>query len=167
MGEVVFIDKGEMEQVPEAVREAFSKESGSIPHVALSDANGTKVYGTANHKALVGGLDKALKEAKRAMRADTSGAPAKPAANATEKPAVAESAGSGAIKLTDKNGGKEVTGAPLEEWKSAKGTALTARVTHVSKTKVTFVTDKGKSVTINQSELAPESFTRLQEIVSP
>ena len=171
MGEVVFIDQGEMEKAPEAVREAFAKESGPIPQVALSDANGTKVYGTANHKALVGGLDKALKDAKRAMRADTAGAPAKPAPAPAggDKPASGEAAAPtpGDIKITDKDGGKAVSGAPLESWKNTKGTAMVARVTHVTKTKVTLVTDKGRTVTVNQVDLAPESFERLQEILNP
>ena len=160
-----------MDKAPEAVREAFAKESGSIPHAALSDANGTKVYGTANHKALIAGVDKALKDAKRAFRADQSGAPApatKPApADSKDAPAKdAAPAGPAEVKVTEKNGEKTVAGAPLEEWKNAKGTAIVARLTRVTKTKATLVTDKGKTITINQSELAPESLTRMQEILS-
>jgi hypothetical protein len=167
MGEVVFIDKGEMDQVPTAVREAFSKESGPIPQVALSDANGTKVYGTSNHKALVGGLDKALRDAKRALRDDLKGAPDKPATADAKSPPSSEPPPPGDIKVTEKNGEKDVTGAPLEQWKSSKGSTVVARVTRVSKFKVTLQTDKGKTVTLNQADLAAESYSRLQEIINP
>ena len=71
MGEVVFIDQGESDKVPSAVREALSKVSGAIPHVALSDSTGTKVYGTSSHAALLKeGLNGALRDAKRAMHDD-------------------------------------------------------------------------------------------------
>jgi hypothetical protein len=168
MGEVVFIDQGEMDKAPTAVREAFSKESGPIPQVALSNPEGTKVYGTSNHTALKGGLDKAMRDAKRAMRDDLSSNPSKPATTAAAKTASAsESASSKDIKVTEKNGVKDVAGAPIEDWKSSKGTVITARLSSVSKYKITLVTDKGKTVTVNQSDLAADSFTRLQEIINP
>ena len=169
MGEVVFIDSGEMDKVPAAVREALNNESGSIPKVALSNSSGEKVYGTASHKALLGGVDKALKDAKRAMKADTSpaGAPPKPAA-ADSKESSSDSAPSTAeIKVTDKGGGtKEIAGAPLEDWVSSKGTKLNARLTKISGAKVTLVTDAKKTITVNQTDLSTESFQRLQEILS-
>jgi len=169
MGEVVFIDQGEMDKAPAAVREAFGKESGPIPHVALSDASATKVYGTSNHSALKGGLDSALKLAKRAMREDMKNGTAPKATETAAKPA---SAGDSAaapladIKITEKSGVKDVTGAPLEAWTNSKGTSITARLTRTSGVKVTLVTDQGKTVTLNQADLAPDSFTRLQEILS-
>jgi len=171
MGEVVFIDKGEMDKVPTAVREAFSRESGPIPQVALSDPGGTKVYGTSNHTALVGGLEKAMRTAKRAMRDDLSPAPAKPAASAS-KPSSSSESDSGSeskpqIKVTEKNGVKQITGAPFEQWVSSKGVVIMARLTSVSKGKVTLATDKGKAFTVNQADLAEDSVKRLQEIISP
>ena len=39
-----------------------------------------------------------------------------------------------------------------------------AVLTRATGTKVTLQTDKGKLITLNQSELAPESFKRVQEI---
>jgi hypothetical protein len=171
MGEVVFVDNGETDKVPAAVREALNKESGAIPKVALSNATGDKVYGTASHKALVGGLDKALRDAKRAMRDDAKGAAPKPATADSKTAPASDSetpAAPGDIKVTaDKNGEKNVTGAPLEQWKNSKGTAVIAKVTRVSKTKLTLLTDKGKTVTINQADLAAESYSRLQEILNP
>ena len=171
LGEIVFVDTqatGEMDNVPTAVKDALSRQGGPIPKVALSNASGDKVYGTASHTELKGGLDKAMKDAKRAMREDKNGTPpaAKPAtvAKSDDKSSAAEPA-STEMKVTDKNGVKEITGAPLEQWTNAKGTALTAKVTRVTGTKVTLLTDKGKSITIAQVELAKESFDRLQEII--
>jgi hypothetical protein len=165
MGEVVFVDSGtsDMDSLPDAVKQAFSSESGNLPKVALSNASGDKVYGTSSHKALLGGLDKALRDAKRAMKADTTpgAAPAKPAAAAAGKTPAASD-----IKVTDKGGSKEITGAPVEEWVSSKGTKLSARLTRVAGAKLTFVTDANKTITVNQTDLAPESFQRLQEIIA-
>jgi len=172
MGEVVFIDKGEMDKAPSAVREAFSKESGSIPHVALSNASGTKVYGTSNHKALVGGLSMAMRDAKRAMKADVSGATdSKPAETSTKSPSAGDSASDtapppGDIKITESKGVKDISGAPLEEWVNSRGTKVIARLTRTTATKVTLQTDKGKTIILNQSELAPDSYKRVQEITS-
>lgn len=171
MGEVVFIDKGEMDKVPTAVREAFSRESGAIPQVALSDAGGTKVYGTANHEKLVGGLDKAMRTAKRALRDDVSGTPAKPATadskSASDSESESGSESKSAIKVTEKNGVKQITGAPFEQWVSSKGVVIMARLTSVSKTKVTLANDKGKTFAVNQADLAEDSVKRLQEIINP
>ncbi len=172
MGELVFVDStatGDMDKVPAAVKQALSSQSGPIPKVALSDAAGSKVYGTASHTELKGGLDKALKEAKRAQRADLAGTPApsavaKPAASAGKEPSDSP-AGSSNPVVTEKNGSKEVANAPLEQWTNSKGTGITAKLTKVAGTKVTLVTDKGKAITLGQSELAPESFARLQEIL--
>src|SRR5262245_30648271 len=137
MGEVVFIDKGEMDKVPSAVREAFSKQTGPIPQVALSNANGEKVYGTSNHTALVGGLDKALRDAKRAMRDDlknakpdaaaAGGGGGKPSKSSESEPESGEA--KSAVKVTEKNGVKLVTGAPYEQWVSTKGVVIMARLT--------------------------------------
>jgi len=173
MGEIVFIDSGtssELDSVPAAVKEAIIKQGGPLPRVALSNASGDKVYGTACHTELKGGLDKALKEARRAMREDKSGSSSTAAAKpADTKPASgAESAdpsSPGELKVTDNKGGKEVTGAPLESWTSTKGTSITAKVTKVTGTKVTLVTDKGKTITIAQADLAKESCDRLKEII--
>jgi hypothetical protein len=174
MGEIVFIDSAtssEMENVPAAVKEALSKQGGPIPKVALSNASGDKVYGTASHTELKGGLDKALKDARRAMREDKSGASstaaAKPAAGKTESKESESSAPSAPaeLKVTDNKGVKDITGAPLEQWTNTKGTSLTAKVTKVTGTKVTLVTDKGKAITIAQADLAKESYDRLQEIL--
>lgn len=169
MGEVVFIDQGEMDKAPAAVREALSKETGPIPQVALSDSSGTKVYGTSNHTALKGGLDTALRTAKRAMRDDMKNGTTPKAAETATRPSSAGAGASAApadIKVTEKNGVKDITGAPLEAWTNAKGTAVTARLTRLSGVKVTLVTDQGKTVALSQADLAPESFTRLQEILS-
>ena len=170
MGEVVFIDQGEMDKAPTAVREAFAKESGPIPHVALSDSSATKVYGTSNHTALKGGLDSALKLAKRALRDDLKNGTAPKADTAAAKTASAGDSATapapGDIKITEKSGVKDITGAPLEAWKNSKGSSVTARLTRTSGVKVTLVTDQGKTITLNQSDLAPDSFTRLQEILS-
>ena len=173
MGELVFVDSkttGDMDKVPDAVKQALSSQSGPIPKVALSDATGSKVYGTASHTELKGGLDKALKDAKRALRADLQGGTApKPAAAAkTEPPADKESttdSGPSDPVVTEKNGAKEVANAPLEQWTNSKGTSITAKLTKVAGTKVTLVTDKGKAITLGQADLAPESYTRLQEIL--
>ena len=76
MGELVFVDSkatGDMDKVPDAVKQALSSQSGPIPKVALSDATGSKVYGTASHTELKGGLEKAMKDAKRALKADMAG----------------------------------------------------------------------------------------------
>ena len=171
MGEVVFIDSqatGDMDKVPAAVKEALSKQSGALPQVALSDAAGTKVYGTAAHEQLKGGLDKALRDAKKAMKSDQSGTPvAKPAA--TARPAASTGNNpepAGDPKVTEKNGTKEVANAPLEQWTSSKGTSVTARLTKVVGVKVTLVTDAGKTVTLGQADLAPASYERLQEILT-
>jgi hypothetical protein len=177
MGELVFIDSdttGDMDKVPDAVKQALSSQSGPIPKVALSDATGAKVYGTASHTELKGGLAAALKDAKRAMREDQNPkggiAPktAAPAAKSgsSETPAETTPASVGDPVVTEKNGSKEVTGAPLEQWTSSKGTSITARLTKVAGTKVTLVTDKGKPITLGQAELAPASYQRLQEILS-
>lgn len=168
MGEIVFIDQGEMEKAPAAVREAFSKESGPIPQVALSDASATKVYGTANHSTLKKGLASAMKTAKRALGEDLRNGTAPKAE--TAKPATAGDSASapapGDIKITEKSGVKDISGAPLEAWTNSKGTSITARLTRTSGVKVTLVTDQGKTITLNQSDLAADSFTRLQEILS-
>jgi len=173
MGEVVFVDSqttGDMDKVPEQVRSALGRESGSLPIVALSNADGSKVYGTASHDALLGGLDKALRDAKRAMRDDQKGNPSTTAA--TKPKASSDAAEESAsvkpadIKITEKNGAKDITGAPLEQWTSSKGSSVVARVTKVAGAKVTLLTDKGKSVTLGQADLAPASFERLQEILT-
>lgn len=176
MGEVVFIDSkttGDMDKVPEAVKTALRNQSGSLPQVALSDSTGAKVYGTASHAELKGGLDKALKDAKRAMREDqrngtAPAAGAAPAAkpNGSETPAESSSAGPGETKVVDNKGTKEITGAPLEQWTSSKGSSVTARITKVAGPKVTLVTDKGKTITLGQADLAPASYERLQEILT-
>ena len=175
MGEVVFIDKGEMDKAPTAVKEALSGDSGPIPKVALSNADGSKVYGTANHTALKNGLAPALKEAKRAMKADvlpgSSGLkPAEPPAtkspSAGDSAPASDSAPAAEIKITEKNGVKDIAGAPLEQWTSSKGTQITARLTRSSGAKITLVTDQGKAITLNQSDLAPDSFKRFQEIIA-
>jgi hypothetical protein len=176
MGELVFIDTettGDMEKVPEAVKQALNSQSGPIPKVALSDATGSKVYGTASHTELKGGLDKALKLAKRAQREDAkNGTAAKPstAPGKSESAETTESKDKDASVsepvVTEKNGVKEVAGAPLEQWTSSKGASITARVTKVAGAKVTLLTDKGKSITVGQADLAPESYQRLQEILS-
>ena len=171
MGEVVFIDSQtstEMDSVPAAVKEALSKQSGSLPKVALSNALGDKVYGTAAHDTLKGGLDKALKEARRALREDKNGtAPAAAPAAKTEPKAESSDAAPAAseIKVTDNKGVKDITGAPLEQWTNTKGTSLTAKVTKVAGTKITLLTDKGKAITIAQADLTKESYDRLQEIL--
>ena len=72
----------------------------------------------------------------------------------------------GDIKITEKSGVKDITGAPLEAWTNSKGTSITARLTRAAGVKVTLVTDQGKTITLNQSDLAADSFTRLQEILS-
>jgi hypothetical protein len=170
MGEVVFIDSQtstEMDQVPAAVKEALSNQSGPIPKVALSNAAGDKVYGTAAHDTLKGGLDKALKDARRAMREDKNPSTV-PAAAKTEsktEPSASAPAGPAELKITEKNGVKDIAGAPFEQWTNTKGTAITARVTKVTGTKVTLLTDKGKAITIAQADLAKESYDRLQEIL--
>jgi hypothetical protein len=171
MGEVVFIDSQtstEMDQVPTAVKEALSSQSGPIPKVALSNAAGDKVYGTAAHDTLKGGLDKALKDARRAMREDKnpSAAPAAAKTETPTKPSDSTPAGPAEVKITEKNGVKDIAGAPLEQWTNTKGTAITAKVTKVTGTKVTLLTDKGKAITIAQADLAKESYDRLQEILS-
>ena len=173
MGELVFVDTkttGDMDKVPDAVKQALSSQSGPIPKVALSDAAGTKVYGTASHTELKGGLEKALKEAKRAFKADQQGAGTAPktaTAAKTETPGKESSTPAGPSEpvVTDKNGTKEVANAPLEQWTNSKGTSITAKLTKVAGTKVTLVTDKGKAVTLGQADLAPDSYTRLQEIL--
>src|SRR5262245_44694676 len=136
MGELVFIDStatGDMDKVPSAVKDALNSQSGPIPKVALSDATGAKVYGTASHTQLKGGLDKAMKEAKRAWREDVkNGMTPKPAAQTTksassESASEAKSEASSDPVVTEKNGSKEITGAPLEQWTSSKGSSVTAR----------------------------------------
>jgi len=173
MGEVVFIDQGEMDKAPTAVKEAFSGDSGPIPKVALSNADGSKVYGTANHSTLKNGLAGAMKDAKKAMKADvTTGSGLKPAATPAKSPSAGDTAPTGDsapaadIKITEKNGVKDITGAPLEQWTSSKGTQITARLTRTSGAKITLVTDQGKTITLNQSDLAPDSFKRFQEIIA-
>src|SRR5688572_26914533 len=170
MGEVVFVDQGEMDKAPKAVKEALSGDSGPIPKVALSNADGTKVYGTANHTALKNGLAGAMKDAKRAMKADvtTGSSGLKPAETPAKSPSASagDSAPTDDIKITEKNGVKDITGAPLEQWTSSKGTQVTARLTRTSGAKITLVTDQGKTITLNQSDLAADSFKRLQEIVA-
>ena len=173
MGELVFVDSntsGDMDKVPDAVKQALSSQSGPIPKVALSDATGSKVYGTASHTELKTGLDKALKDAKRAFKADQAGgtAPKTAAATKTETAGKESStpAGPSDPVVTDKNGTKEVANAPLEQWTNSKGTSVTAKLTKVAGTKVTLVTDKGKAITLGQADLAPDSYTRLQEILS-
>jgi len=170
MGEVVFIDSQtstEMDQVPSAVKEALNSQSGALPKVALSNAAGDKVYGTAAHDTLKGGLDKALKDARRAMREDKGGstAPAESKTEAKAESSDSAAAGPAEIKVTDNKGVKDVTGAPFEQWTNTKGTAITAKVTKVTGTKVTLLTDKGKAITIAQADLAKESYDRLQEIL--
>jgi hypothetical protein len=174
MGEVVFIDKGEMDKVPGAVREAFSKQSGPIPQVALSTADGAKVYGTSNHTALVNGLDKALRDAKRAMRDDLKNAKPEAAAAGDSKPSSSSepesesgSESKSAIKVTEKNGVKLVAGAPFEQWVSTRGVVIMARLTSVSKTQVTLANDKGKTYTVKQADMSEDSVKRLQEILNP
>lgn len=174
MGELVFVDQnttGDMEKVPDAVRQALSSQAGPIPKVALSDATGGKVYGTASHTELKGGLEKALKDAKRALRADLQGGTTpKAAAGARTEPSDGKESstptGPSDPVITEKNGTKDVANAPLEQWTNSKGTSITAKLTKVTGSKVTLVTDKGKAVTLPQAELAPESYTRLQEILS-
>lgn len=174
MGEMVFIDSdttGDMDKVPDAVKQALSSQSGPIPKVALSDATGTKVYGTASHTELKKGLANALKLAKRAQREDAKGETASKSAAAAS--AKTESSGTSESKtesssdpvITEKNGTKEVAGAPFEQWTSSKGTSITARLSKVAGTKVTFLTDKGKAITLAQADLAPASYQRLQEIL--
>src|SRR5688572_26920356 len=119
MGEMVFIDTettGDMDKVPDAVKQALNGQDGPIPKVALSDATGSKVYGTASHTELKGGLAAALKNAKRAMRDDQNPkggvAPktAAPAAKSGSTESAAESAPAaiGDPVVTVKNGAKEV-----------------------------------------------------------
>jgi hypothetical protein len=179
MGELVFIDStatGDMDKVPEAVKTALNGQEGPIPKVALSDATGAKVYGTASHTELKGGLATAMKAAKRALLADqkagtapkAEAATAKSDSSSTESESGASSSSSsspGNPVVTEKNGAKEITGAPLEQWTSSKGSSVTARLTKVTGTKVTFVTDKGRTITLGQAELAPASYQRVQEIL--
>lgn len=170
MAEVVFIDQGEMDKVPTAVREAFAKESGPIPHVALSDSSGTKVYGTSNHTVLKNGLDKALRTARRAMRDDMKNGTSPKTADTAAKPSSSGSSATdstGDTKVTVKNGVKEITGAPMEEWTSSKGTLITARITRFSGFKITLVTNQAKTLTLNQTDLSEDSLKRLQEIINP
>lgn len=173
MGELVFVDSkatGDMDKVPDAVKQALSSQSGPIPKVALSDATGSKVYGTASHTELKGGLEKAMKDAKRALKADMAGGTApKPAAASKTEPAADKESSTPATAsdpvVTEKNGVKDVANAPLEQWTNSKGTSITAKLTKVAGTKVTLVSDKGKAITLGQADLAPESYTRLQEIL--
>ncbi len=169
MGEVVFIDSQastEMDQVPAAVREALNSQSGSIPRVALSNAAGDKVYGTAAHDTLKGGLSNALKDARRAMREDKNPSAAPATAKTEPRPDSSGSSGPAEIKVTGNKDARDVAGAPFEQWTNTKGTSITAKVTKVTSTKVTLLTDKGKAITIAQAELAKESYDRLQEILS-
>ena len=103
------------------------------------------------------------------MREDKSGTtPAAAPAAKTEPKADSSDAAPAAseIKVTDNKGVKDITGAPLEQWTNTKGTSLTAKVTKVTGTKVTMLTDKGKAITIAQADLTKESYDRLQEILS-
>jgi hypothetical protein len=173
MGEVVFVDQGELDKIPSAVRDALSKESGAIPHVALSDGAGTKVYGTSSHATLLKeGLSGALRQAKRAMRDDqrTAGTPAPEVKSASDPEPAPSSTASGSappdgIRVVEKSGAKEVTGAPLEKWTSSKGTQITARLTRVSGNLFTLVNDKGKTITVTERDLNAVSAERVHEIL--
>jgi hypothetical protein len=174
LGEVVFVDQGESGQVPLAVRDALTKSSGSLPRVALSDSSGIKVYGTSDHAALLKeGLDGAMRNAKRAMRDDQKNGPAPKSAAGTESdvassPVVSSTtppAPSGSIKVVDKNGAKEILGAPLEKWTSYKGSTITARVIKVSAYQITMVSDAGKTLTLDKTYLSTDSTARLERIL--
>jgi hypothetical protein len=106
------------------------------------------------------------------MRDDqrTAGTPAPEVKSASDpEPAPSATAGGSAppdgIRVVEKSGAKEVTGAPLEKWTSSKGTQITARLTRVSGNLFTLVNDKGKTITVTERDLNAVSLDRVHKIL--
>lgn len=140
------MDTSEAVSLPPAVREAYQKGGTSVPIVLLTDPGLKTIYGrydhpgmkSQNYPVIFRNGRSAVAKALQEDRFRTGDSPPK--------------------VLT-------VSGAELEEWQSAHGSSLNARLTGVENGKVyLFQTEKGRLIRATASQLSPESVTRARKL---
>jgi hypothetical protein len=158
IGEVVFVDRGESDKVPESVR---SQLSGSIPVVVIVDPKAEKVYGRYDHAILkTRDFNSIFRQAKKELREDLKNAGA-----TTAGPASAADSETPASGTTGKAAGPtRYADLPFETWESLQGTTIEAKVEDIRGDEVTLRTRDGRRITLKQIQLSSPSLKRLREI---
>lgn len=162
IGEVVFIDSGESDKAPESVR---SQLTGSIPIVVIADPKGEKVYGRFDHSTLkTKDFSSIFRKAKKDLREDlkngTGIAASEPRSGESGEPSSGAGTPPSGLKP---QGGSKFANLPYEKWESLKGATIEAKIEDVRGEEVTFKTRDGRTIKINQLQLAGDSLRRVKK----
>lgn len=164
IGEVVFIDSGENDKVPESVR---SQLTGAIPIVVIADPKAEKVYGRFDHSTLkTKDFNSIFRKAKKDLREDLKSgvAAVEPKTGASgSTPATAGTSAPSPLKPQGSSGRSKFANLPYEKWESLKGATIEAKIEDVRGEEVTFKTKDGRTIKINQLQLSGDSLRRVKK----
>lgn len=150
--------EGDVDKAPKAVKEKFRSLSGSLPMAVVSDPTGNRIYGAYNHADLRSrNFNTIFREAKRAFRADL----AKGDLPAPQAEDAEENGTSAATAETPAEAPRTFDNLPMEDWTSAQGSRIKARLTRMDQTTVTLVAPDGRTFTVQRDQLSEESRRRL------
>lgn len=160
IGEVVFVDQGENDKVPESIR---SQLSGTIPVVVIADPKAEKVYGRYDHSTLKSkDFNSIFRQAKKDLREDLKNgvATSDPPSSGTPSPGSPTTP-----PATQKpTGASRFANLPFETWESLQGTTIEAKVEDIRGDEVTLKTKDGRRITLKHIQLSSPSLKRLREI---
>jgi len=161
IGEVIFIDSGENDKVPESIR---SQLNGIVPIVVIADAKGEKVYGRFDYSTLkTKDFSSIFRQAKKDLREDLKNGVVTADAKSGEGASTTADGGSEKSSLKPR-GASKWANLPYEKWESLKGTSLEAKLEAVHGEEITLKTKDGRLIKINQFQLSGESLRRLKQI---
>ncbi len=142
----IIVDTGEAVALPPLVKDAYQRGGASIPIVIFTDPGVTQIYGSYNHPAM---KSQQYSTIFRDARAN-----------------IRKSINEGTFALGKDNEVKvvKVEGTKLEEWTSAKGTAIKAKLVGIEDDKVyLFQNDKGATFRATADQLSKESVAKARK----
>lgn len=161
IGEVVFIDNGENDKVPESVR---SQLTGAIPVVVIADPKAEKVYGRFDHSTLkTKDFNSIFRKAKKDLREDLKSGVAAVEPKTGASGGTPATAGKSPPSTLKPQGSSKFANLPYEKWESLKGATIEAKIEDVRGEEVTFKTKDGRTIKINQLQLSGDSLRRVRK----
>jgi hypothetical protein len=163
MGEVVFVDRGESGDLPDAIR---SQLGGTIPIVVIADPAGEKIYGRYDYSVLrTKDFSSIFRQAKRDLRDDLKNGVVPANAAADESASKTKPSGG----TTPEPGGKAIEASKFadltfEEWTSRQGTKMEAKLEGVTGDELTLKARDGRVIKLKRSQLSEQSQIRLKKI---
>lgn len=144
----IVVDITESAALPSVVKDAYRKGGASIPIVIFTDPAMEKIYGNFNHPQM------------KTQKYETIFKDAKAEINKAIKEG-SFNLGADAPKL------EKIEGSKVEEWTSAKGKAIKAKLIGIEGNKVfLFQTEAGKMIRATAAQLSEESVAKAKEMTS-